>query len=436
MIARKPCVGTPHLGAAMARSRRTGAASLLAAMASMVTALAASGASIPDPLPDPDGKPADMSKPVQVYILMGQSNMLGFGNVGQLKGIHDGKGKYPYLFDDAGNFTVRKDARNVRVMCSGNSPARTHKNDWLSAQGGHDGKHIGPEIGIGYYVAHVTDAPVMILKSCIGNRSLGWDLLPPGSESYEYNGKTCPGYGKPEGGGWYAGCQYDGDTAAAKNVLAELGNYYPGATRYEVAGFFFWQGDKDFRNDAHSQYYEKNLVNLIAALRKDFNSPEGKFVVATLGQTDENAGGNQGKILKAQLAIGDWNKYPQFKGTTAGVYSRPFCHGSSSSGHYGGNAETYMDIGEAMGKAMAQLIVDGGGAAQKEEEVEEEEEIAEDKPDPSVLAKEAEKLLKIAREAERMRQRPIARVFYRKIVKDCPDTPAAEEAKKRLERLE
>ena len=27
-------------------------------------------------LPDPDGKPADMSKPVQVYILMGQSNML------------------------------------------------------------------------------------------------------------------------------------------------------------------------------------------------------------------------------------------------------------------------------------------------------------------------------------------------------------------------
>ena len=30
-------------------------------------------------LPDPDGRPADMSKPVQVYILLGQSNMLGFG---------------------------------------------------------------------------------------------------------------------------------------------------------------------------------------------------------------------------------------------------------------------------------------------------------------------------------------------------------------------
>ncbi|MFK7788913.1 MAG: hypothetical protein AB8C95_05375, partial [Phycisphaeraceae bacterium] len=32
-----------------------------------------------DALPDPDGQPADMTKPVQVYILMGQSNMVGSG---------------------------------------------------------------------------------------------------------------------------------------------------------------------------------------------------------------------------------------------------------------------------------------------------------------------------------------------------------------------
>ena len=38
-------------------------------------------------LPDPDGKPADMTKPVQVYILLGQSNMLGFGKI---KGDKDG----------------------------------------------------------------------------------------------------------------------------------------------------------------------------------------------------------------------------------------------------------------------------------------------------------------------------------------------------------
>lgn len=43
-------------------------------------------------------------------------------------------------------------------------------------------RNIGPEIGIGHHLGNVTDAPVMILKSCIGNRSLGWDLLPPGPQ--------------------------------------------------------------------------------------------------------------------------------------------------------------------------------------------------------------------------------------------------------------
>lgn len=48
---------------------------------------------LPDTLPDPDGKEADMSKPVQVYILMGQSNMLGLGKVASLQNV--AKTKYP-----------------------------------------------------------------------------------------------------------------------------------------------------------------------------------------------------------------------------------------------------------------------------------------------------------------------------------------------------
>ncbi len=147
---------------------------------------------LPDVLPDPDGKEADMSKPVQVYILMGQSNMLGFGKPAALQGV--AAEKYPYLVDDSGAWTVRKDVRNVFVMCSGNSPAKDQQNDWMTIQ-----RNIGPEIGIGHYLGHVTDAPVLILKSCIGNRSLGWDLLPPGSKPYEHGGKTQPGYrGTPD----------------------------------------------------------------------------------------------------------------------------------------------------------------------------------------------------------------------------------------------
>ncbi|MCA9081118.1 MAG: hypothetical protein KDA58_11210, partial [Planctomycetaceae bacterium] len=96
----------------------------------------------PSALPDPDGKPADMSRPVKVYILMGQSNMLEMGKVGgdkegTLEHAVKSEGKYPYLVDEAGNWTVRQDVRNVAVMGSG-GPGRTQvrKNDWLKGAGG------------------------------------------------------------------------------------------------------------------------------------------------------------------------------------------------------------------------------------------------------------------------------------------------------------
>jgi len=329
-------------------------------------------------LPDPDGKPADMTKPVQVYILLGQSNMLGAGRIagdkdGTLEHAVKAKKKYPYLVDDAGDWTERKDVRYVRVMGSGTGPMRLFNNEWMTIKGG----RIGPEYGIGHYVGHATNAPVLILKSCIGNRSLGWDLLPPGSERYEVEeedrktGETrtfvYAGYKdspakwekgtEPKPIGWYAGMQYDGDVANAKTVLAELDKYYPGAKEYEVAGFFFWQGDKDRYNAAHAGRYEQNLVHFIKTLRKDFDAPDAKFVCATLGQTAKGAEGNEGLILNAQLAVdGKTGKYPEFKGNVATVYTNPVSMGGASNGHYGGNAETYMNVGEAMGKAMVEML--------------------------------------------------------------------------------
>lgn len=330
-------------------------------------------------LPDPDGKPANMSKPVQVYFLLGQSNMLGFGRIdpgkkgaeGSLAHAVKEKGLYPYLVDEAGNWTERKDVRNVRVMGSGTGAAKHFNNEWMTIKG----KAIGPEIGIGHYVGEATDAPVLILKSCIGNRALGWDLLPPGSEGFEFTdskGKTWvhPGYrGSPEKWekgtepkkiNWYAGMQYDGDIARAKSVLAELDAYYPGVREYEVAGFFWWQGDRDSRSEALSSRYEHNLVHLIKQLRKEFDAPEANFVCASLAQTEKGAKDGGGKILEAVLAVdGSSGKYPEFKGNVAAVYTHPLSKGGSSGSHYGGNAETYMNVGEAMGRAMVGLMKGG-----------------------------------------------------------------------------
>jgi hypothetical protein len=328
------------------------------------------------PLPDPDGKPADMSQPVQVYILLGQSNMLGAGKVESGKGDPEGslshavkeKGLYPYLIDEAGNWTERQDVRNVRVMGSGTGGMRLFNNEWMTIKGG----KIGPEIGIGHHLGESIEAPLLILKSCIGNRALGWDLLPPGSEGFEFTdskGKTWvhPGYkGTPERWEkgtepkkikWYAGMQYDGDIARAKSALAELDKYYPDAKGYEVAGFFWWQGDRDSRSEALSARYEKNLVHLIKQLRKDFDAPDAKFVCATLGQTEKGVTDGGGEILDAMLAVdGSSGKYPEFKGNVAAVYTHPLSKGGSSGGHYSGNAETYMNVGEAMGRAMVELL--------------------------------------------------------------------------------
>ncbi len=322
-----------------------------------------------------------MTKPVQVFILLGQSNMVGKGKIaggeGSLEYAVKTRKKYSYLVDDAGAWTERKDVRNVRVMVGRGGGMQIFNNEWMTIKGG----TMGPEYGIGHPVGNAVDAPVMILKSCIGNRSLGWDLLPPGSERFEFEGKIHAGYkdrpdswpmdpakgkatepppwvdksGRPID--WYAGKQYDDDTANAKKVLAEIDKYYPGAMKYEVAGFFFWQGEKDCGNAGHASKYEENLVRFIKRLRKDFAAPNAKFVLATLGESTKGSGGNGGKVLEAQLAVdGATGKYPEFKGNVATVYSNPMAQGGSGNGHYGGKAEVYMDVGEAMGKAMVELL--------------------------------------------------------------------------------
>jgi len=188
---------------------------------------------------------------------------------------------------------------------------------------------IGPELGIGFALGNYTADPVMCLKSCIA---------------------------------WEASIQYDGDTHRASGVLSNLTTYYPGAAGYEVAGFFWWQGSKDAYDMALADHYEENLVALIKALRLLYKAPKAPFVSATLGQTQQNdTTTTDGVILHALEAVDGTGKfgavkYPDFKGNVATVYAHPLSEGSTSENHYDGNAETYMNIGEAMGQAMVGML--------------------------------------------------------------------------------
>jgi hypothetical protein len=278
-----------------------------------------------------------------------------------------------YLWDySSGSWATSDTVRNVLIMGSGNQSFESSKlihNEFMTVTTA----TIGPELGIGWTLRNLTNEPTMLLKACIGDRSLGWDLLPPGSPSFDYvdpknasHISTYAGYhdspnswpkgSTPKPIGWMAGEQWDGDTNRSTIILGNLSAYYPGATEYEVAGFFWWQGDKDHYDLALSQRYEYNLVNLIKSLRLEFNSPNALFVTASLGETVMGSNATDGQILQAMLNVANATLHPEFAGTVAAVYTHPLSMGGASNSHYNGNAETYMNVGQGMGAAMVELL--------------------------------------------------------------------------------
>ena len=59
------------------------------------------------------------------------------------------------------------------------------------------------------------------------------------------------------------------------------------------------------------------------------------------------------EILKAQMAVGDWEKYPEFKGNVKSFDTRRMGGGGY---HYNSDGATYTRVGDTMGRAMAELL--------------------------------------------------------------------------------
>lgn len=327
---------------------------------------------------------AGQKKPFKVIYLNKEGSSLGwFARVdfpGTLKTLVNVEGKFSYLVDEKGSFIPRNDVWYKGVVTA-------TANQWLNIGCGASKSSIGPELGFGHMVGNFHDEPVLLLKASQGNRSLGWDFLPPGSERFEHtdpDGTTYvyagykdtslrweKGTQPEEGGSWYGGKQYDDCFNAAKEVLADFDKNFPhwAGRGYEIAGFAWWQGHKDGGEagigaaGAHALRYEKNLVQLIEVLRKEFKAPKAPFVVATVGFNGGEGwepGSSAQTIFTAQMAVSNPEKHPNFKGNVASVDTRTFYRPPDQSPrnqsfHYHGNAETYMLVGEAMGKAMVEL---------------------------------------------------------------------------------
>ena len=321
--------------------------------------------------------------PFKVTYLNQQGSAIGWYSrkdiPGTLKSVVGYDGKFKYLVNDKGEFVPRDDVWYTGVVTA-------TANKWLNIGCGAGATSIGPELGFGHMVGNHHDDPVLILKTSQGNRSLGWDFLPPGSEDFEHTDEkgvtwVYAGYkqspdrwekgAEPKPIEWYAGKQYDDCFNAAKEVLAKFDEKYPQwkGRGYEIAGFGWWQGHKDGGEQGkgvaspHAARYEKNLAHLIQTLRKEFNAPNAPFVVASCGFNGGEGwepGSSADAIFKAQMNVGDPSKHPEFSQNVKSVDTRPFYRAPevsprNQSFHYNGNAETYMLVGEAMGKAMLEL---------------------------------------------------------------------------------
>lgn len=312
---------------------------------------------------------ADSKVSFRITYLNAQANGLGWiartDIPGTLATVVKQEGKFPYLIDRQGNWVQRDDVWYKGVVTAG-------ADKWLSVGCGASANSIGPELGFGNIVGDFHDEPVLILKASQGNRSLGWDYLPPGSERFEFNGYIYAGYKdsparwekgeQPEPINWYAGKQYDDCFNSAHEVLRNFEESFPQwkGRDYEIAGFVWWQGHKD-GGEPYASRYEQNLVHLIKTLREEFDAPQAPFVIGTVGFGGWEMTGPHKTVAEAQLAVsGESGKHPEFLGNVLTVETRDFWREADQSPknqgfHYNQNAETYMMVGEALGKAMLQL---------------------------------------------------------------------------------
>jgi alpha-galactosidase len=313
---------------------------------------------------------AGVALPFRIVYLTAAADGLGWierADVpGTLSTVVQREGRHRHLLAADGTWRKRDDVwyRGV-ITATANQP--------LSVGCGANASSIGPELGFGHVVGDHHEAPVLLLKTSQGNRSLGWDFLPPGSERFEHEGRTYAGYGDripswtaTDPGkevDWYAGKQYDDCMREAKAVLARFDDEFPqwAGRGYEIAGFVWWQGHKDGGSAAHAARYEHNLVRLIESLRSDFSAPNAPFVLGTIGFGGFAMSGHQKTVAEAQLAVsGETGRHPQFAGNVKTVETRGFWREAAASPrnqdfHYHGNAETYLEVGAALGRAMVEL---------------------------------------------------------------------------------
>ncbi len=311
---------------------------------------------------------------LKVFILAGQSNMVGKGSVENGRNPDDLTGKpvpgglgslrhmlnanpqqYGYLADPAHPIAGGSPGWITRpdvwiTYYGGASWELTEKNvirrGNLDANYGENAKEglIGPEYGFGLVVGSQLADQVLIIKYAHGGRSLGADFRPPSS-----GGTVGPCYSE------MIGMVHQ----ALDHISTEFPAYAGGG--YELVGLGWHQGWNDRCSPPFVAEYETNMVNLIKDLRAEFHAPDMRVAIANTGMANADSDPNASKLVTAQANAADPARHPELAGTVTTVDTRPFDYGelmgvNEQGYHWYFNGASYFNIGECMGMAMMRLL--------------------------------------------------------------------------------
>jgi len=288
---------------------------------------------------------------LKVFILAGQSNAEGQGDIGPLDTqgtlLHfmdnGGSTEFDFTQDDNGDWVERDDVwirydKEFDGLATGN----------LNVGFGANDLQIGPEFGMGHQLGQNSQDKVLIIKTCWGGKSLAVDFRPPSS------GGTV---------GSYYNQMISDINAAINNIATEFPDY--NNETIEIAGFTWFQGWNDGDNQAFLDEYEQNLINLIGDVRSDLNIPDLPFVIGLTGNggleidfNDTWVNGLQTQLVPAQIAAANYEGHINVDY----VDTRPFWRDGSVSPesdfgfHWNNNGESFLRIGDGFGKKMNELL--------------------------------------------------------------------------------
>lgn len=296
---------------------------------------------------------AASKEPLQVFILAGQSNMQGHAKVSTFEHIGMDPATKSMLTDMLNPEGSPRTCERVWISSLGS--AATEQTGKLTAGFGASdgGPKIGPEFTFGIYMEKATEAPILLIKTAWGGKSLHTDFRPPSAGPYEFNENQLAEF-RSQGKDIVAlDAEKKQETGACyrlmldhvKAVLADLGRVVPGydvGQGYELAGFVWFQGWNDMvdsgvypnRNQPGGyDAYSDALVHFIRDVRRDLNVPNLPFVIGVLGVGGPTSDyGPDQQRYKAthdhfRAAMAAPAQLPEFEGTVAAVWTEKYWDG-------------------------------------------------------------------------------------------------------------